>query len=122
MGDGKHCAHVCTAPLVCIEGRWFHANGAPVHDAEPGDDPRALLRGAEERLEATEARLALAERISAARLEELLRVETRLLAQRALVEAALAATEKDDYFWFVANHKRMLDAARAHREAQEGSQ
>jgi hypothetical protein len=84
-----HCAHVCGAPLVLIEGRWFHAHGAPVHDAEPGDDPRALLRAAEARLEAAAARLAGAERLSAARLEELLRVEAKAEALRALIRDEL---------------------------------
>ena len=85
----RHCAHVCTAPLVCIEGRWFHAHGAPVHDAEPGDDPRALLRAAEERAEQAEQRLAGALATSAARLEELLRVEAKAEALRALIRDEL---------------------------------
>jgi hypothetical protein len=32
-----------------------------------------------------------------------------------LVAAALAATEKDDFFWYAANHKPMLEAARTRR-------
>jgi hypothetical protein len=44
-------------------------------------------------------------------------LEAQAKRDAPLVAAALAATEKDDFFWYAANHKPMLEAARAHRAA-----
>jgi hypothetical protein len=44
-------------------------------------------------------------------------LEAQARRDAPLVAAALAATEKDDFFWYAANHKPMLEAARAHRAA-----